>query len=595
MISTKLNYEIMKNNKITKILIFLLSLGFYSSINTQESQLSIEELRELESQKQEQSIIKDEEKFLEIQTTVKRDPEEDDCLDCIYGYELFDETPTTFALSTNVPVPQEYVMAPGDKIKIEYFGSNSDKSELYISRSGELNLPLLGPINISGLDFNYAKKLIENKVKNELIGTDVFISLAEMRSINVYAVGAAYKPGTYTLGALSSLTSVIFSTGGPSREGSLRNIQLKRDGKIIQTYDFYDLLLKGDTSSDVRLLDGDTIYYPLIESSARVDGAVMRAGLFEVLPGDTIETLIDFSGLRNRNLVKLEYSYFDELTESRKADSLKVDAETLQKKVFNGDSINVINSSQLEFSNVLLKGEFVYPGYYDISSNLTILDVIEKAGGFTDSAYPEASVFTRESIKDQQKESYIKTAENLEKSLIDAVSTGNQIEGEAYEAIVAFINNLKETEPAGRQVVSVDEYSLKTDPRLNFQLQDGDVLYIPKRSSSVAVVGEVLNSTTHLFSNDLTVMDYIELSGGLTDGADPSKIFVIFPSGQAVTFQRKLFQSDLSQRLIPGSTIVVSRNPDPFNWLKLASVISPVLSDLAVSAAAIAAISDNNN
>ena len=103
-----------------------------------------------------------------------------------------------------------------------------------------------------------------------------------------------------------------------------------------------------------------------------------------------------------------------------------------------------------------------------------------------------------------------------------------------------------------------------------------------------------MNSSTHLFSSDLSVADYLELSGGVTDGADPSKIFVILPNGQSTPYQQRLVQDDLNTLLLPGSTIVVSRNPDPFNWLRLASVITPILSDLAVSAAAIAAISDNN-
>ena len=166
------------------------------------------------------------------------------------------------------------------------------------------------------------------------------------------------------------------------------------------------------------------------------------------------------------------------------------------------------------------------------------------------------------------------------------------IDGEAYTAISAFIERLREIEPTGRRVVSIDPYTLSSDPKFNFTMQDGDVLSIPKRSSSISVVGEVLNSTTHIYDEDLAVQDYIGLSGGITDGADRSKIFVIMPNGQAVIYKKRLFQDDISNSLLPGSTIVVSRNPDPFNWLRLTSIITPVLSDLAVSAAAISAINN---
>jgi protein involved in polysaccharide export with SLBB domain len=123
-------------------------------------------------------------------------------------------------------------------------------------------------------------------------------------------------------------------------------------------------------------------------------------------------------------------------------------------------------------------------------------------------------------------------------------------------------------------------------------MQNGDKLVIPQRSSAVSVVGEVLNSTTHIYDENLSVQDYIQLSGGYTDGADLSKIFVILPNGQSILYKKRLFQDDISRSLLPGSTVVVSRNPNPFNWLGLTAVITPILSDLAVSAAAIAAITD---
>jgi len=599
----KQSLKIMKNNykllrkfiNISANIVFLCCMFLFSSLKAAPTP---EQIRELEELKLGTPVIKEEEKFLELQTSVVRqkdeDEEDEDCKDCIYGYELFEEVPTTFALSSNMPIPKDYVIGPGDKLKIEYYGNNQDQYEGYVSRSGFFKLPILGPVNLLGLEFSKAEDLIKAKVSNELIGTEVFLSLSELKSINVYVVGAAYKPGTYTVGGLASLTNIIFSTGGPNKVGSLRNIQLKRNGNIVTTFDFYDLLLKGDTSNDKRLQDGDTVYYPLIENTIRIDGAVQRPGRFEIETGDTISVAFGFSGLTSRLDQKIELSRFVSSKGKREVQIFEINDETNQIALQEGDSINVLSSSNQFASNVYLSGEFLYPGYYDISSGDRVSDIIEKAGGFTDNAYPEGAVFTRESVREQQKESYIKTAQNLERSLVDAISSGNQIDGEAYAAISQFIERLKEQDPIGRQVASVDEYSLKSDPSYDFTLQDGDTLYVPKRSSSVSVVGEVLNSTTQIYRNNLTVQDYIELSGGTTDGADLSKIFVILPNGQAVIYKRKLFQEDLDDTLLPGSTIVVSRNPDPYNWFKLASVITPVLSDLAVSAAAIATISDNN-
>ena len=142
-----------------------------------EDELTIEEIQELQEARLGETVVKEEEKFLEIQTSVTKKDEEEPCTTCIYGYELFNDIPTTFALSTNVPIPQDYTLGPGDKLKIEYFGNNKDKKEEYISRNGNIKLPLLGPLNIAGQSMQAAEKLINKKVSEELIGTEVYINI----------------------------------------------------------------------------------------------------------------------------------------------------------------------------------------------------------------------------------------------------------------------------------------------------------------------------------------------------------------------------------------------------------------------------------
>ena len=158
--------------------------------------------------------------------------------------------------------------------------------------------------------------------------------------------------------------------------------------------------------------------------------------------------------------------------------------------------------------------------------------------------------------------------------------------------ISAFIKKLKEFQPIGRQEIDADLLILKTDPVLNLTLQDGDELYVPKRPISITVVGEVLNATSLTYSENLSLEDYIKMAGGMTAGADRERIFIIFPNGSSVPSKRVLFSRNASASLMPGSIIVVSRDPDPFNWLMVSTVITPVLSDLAMSAAAIAAINN---
>ena len=207
---------------------FLLLLFFSNSTFTKD-EVTVEEIRELEELKAGNPVIKEEEKFLEIQTSVIRDEDEDECESCIYGYDLFKKTPTTFALSSNMPVPNDYILGPGDKLRIEYFGSTQEVFDGFVTRNGAIMLPILGPVSIAGLQLQNAESLIRKKVSEELIGTEVYVSISELRSMNIYVVGAAYKPGTFTVSSLASLTNIIFATGGPNEEGSLRKIKVKRN------------------------------------------------------------------------------------------------------------------------------------------------------------------------------------------------------------------------------------------------------------------------------------------------------------------------------------------------------------------------------
>ena len=152
------------------------------------------------------------------------------------------------------------------------------------------------------------------------------------------------------------------------------------------------------------------------------------------------------------------------------------------------------------------------------------------------------------------------------------------------------ISKLRNENPPGRMVVNLDRLALKSDPIINFPVQNGDKLFIPKRPSSVSIVGEVLNSATVGFDPKLSVDQYIDLAGGLKDTADNDRIFIILPDGKSELVRKSLFSSN--KTIMPGSTIVISRDSRPFDAISLTQIITPILADLATSAAAIAAISD---
>ena len=356
------------------------------------------------------------------------------------------------------------------------------------------------------------------------------------------------------------------------------------------------MVLKGDTSKDIRLEQGDTIFIPLRSSSARIVGAIPRNGLYEFKEGETIQDLINFGGGVGPN-TKIELSRVSKSSEKRDFTFVDAtDSSQLAVELRGGDQINIIISSSIIPKNVELIGEFVYPGFYGLNEGETILQLIERAGGFKKTAYTPGTIFKRRAVAQQQKKAFLLTADALERSLVDSVTSGTTVDGEAYESLSAFITKLRAVEPEGRQIIEMDILKMKRDPMLNIVLQNGDILEVPSRSVTVNVSGEVLNSSSHLYKEGLTVSDYINLSGGMTRGADKNRIFIIQPDGNAIPINDKLFSKGMRSRsesnILPGSTIVVTRNPDPFDGLKLAAILTPILADLAISAASIAAIKD---
>ena len=299
-----------------------------------------------------------------------------------FGYDLFIDAPTTFAPATDIPIPPDYIIGPGDNIKIIYFGNKNQKTTLQVNREGEIFFPELGPISVAGLTFSEMKKSINEIVSKQFIGTQINISLGELRSINVFLLGEVFQPGLYTISSLSTLTNAIFSSGGIRSKGSLRNIQLKRKGQVISTFDFYDLLLQGDTSKDSTLMPGDVIFIPPVSKTVAIAGEVRRAGIYELKDDETIEDLIRFSGsfTPKADLKSIEIQSIDTgnngftLNEFNFISSGKED-----RALKNGDLINIFPVIDSMNNAVLISGHAQKPGFYPWKKGLSLGDIIQSA------------------------------------------------------------------------------------------------------------------------------------------------------------------------------------------------------------------------
>ena len=519
---------------------------------------------------------------------------EDYCPECIYGFNFFEYAPTTFAPVDNTPVTPGYILGPGDKIMVNFYGSKEKKLEATISREGKVVLPFIGPINFLGLTFEQASRLLSKTVETELIGTSVDLSLSKLRSIGVYILGEAYKPGRYVMSGLSTVSNALFVSGGVNEQGSLRNIKVRRNNNVIKTYDFYDILLKGSLESDVILQDGDVIFIPFIENSVIIGGAFKRPHRYEIVDGETISDAISLAGGFNSEVYgspELELSSIDPSSAKRNLTYIS-STDNLDRLLKNGDVINISSVAGISPKSIQVSGEIKNPGEYSIQPGDTIRDIILRAGGYTDQSFFQGAVFLREDVAKAQKIAFERAADELENTIVDVITkdTIDTITEFTLLPVSNLISKLRAEEPPGRMVVNLDLLALKTDPILNFPVQNGDKLFIPNRPSSVSIVGEVLYGATVGFNPDLTVDEYISLAGGMKDTADKDRTFIIFPDGKSQLVKKSFFSS--SKEIIPGSTIVISRDSRPFDAISLTQIITPILADLATSAAAIAAISD---
>jgi polysaccharide export outer membrane protein len=296
-----------------------------------------------------------------------------------FGYDLFEGVPSTFAPVSDIQVPIDYIVGPGDTLEVQLFGNESSTYELTVERDGRINFPKLGPIEVSGMTFDTARALIQQRVEKQLIGTRVSVTMGDLRSIRVFVLGEANKPGSYTVSGLSTMTNALFVSGGVKKIGSLRNIQLKRNGRLITTLDLYDLLLRGDTSGDRQLMPGDVIFIPPIGNTVSVDGAVRRPAIYELKQEKTVAQAIAIAGGltpdADATLGQLERILPSRLREMRNIDLTA--AASRDTPLDNGDKLKIPAIRPTLEHSVELTGYVFRPGQFEYHPGLRLSDVLD--------------------------------------------------------------------------------------------------------------------------------------------------------------------------------------------------------------------------
>lgn len=319
-------------------------------------------------QKVEQEKESEQEKLPKVERELKK-----------FGYDLFAGVPTTYTPVNNIPVPSNYIIGPGDTIKVQLYGKENKSHELTVERDGTIQFPELGPINVSGLSYTELKESLSQRISEQYIGVQSNVSLGELRSIQVFVLGESFKPGAYTVSSLSTVMNALYVSGGLTDIGSLRNIQLKRNGQLVSTIDLYDLLLKGDTSDDQRLRSGDVIYIPSAKKTASIAGEVVRPAIYELKGESSIGELVELAG----GLLPSAYESdvrVERFSESGQQTVLDVNLKTSSgksTKIRSGDVVKVYPAVERKENVVELIGHVYRPGLVKWKEGLKLTDVIK--------------------------------------------------------------------------------------------------------------------------------------------------------------------------------------------------------------------------
>jgi polysaccharide biosynthesis/export protein len=324
----------------------------------------------------------------------------------IFGRKLFSGAPSTFAPITTVPVSNDYIIGPGDEIKVLMWGRLDGYYSLEVDNEGVISFPKVGPMTVAGLTFGEVKELI--RVKAEAItGVNVNVSMGKLRTIQVFVLGEVTGPGVYTVSSLATVTNALLASGGPTNLGSLRKVELKRQGKRITVIDLYDFLMKGDTSGDTRLMPGDTIFIPQAGPMVSVSGNVRRPAIYEMTEERTLQGALALAG-GLRPQAYNQRTQIERAFQNRMQIVVDIPYEELAQKkpvpVQDGDLVKVFSILPTTVNAVYLYGNVLRPGDYAFEPGLRLLSVLPDIQSLGIDTYYHYALIKRYHQKDARAE-----------------------------------------------------------------------------------------------------------------------------------------------------------------------------------------------
>jgi polysaccharide export outer membrane protein len=505
----------------------------------------------------------------------------------LYGSDFFNTFQTSF-MPINEPNPDSgYMLDVGDILQVQLVGQNDYIEDFLINSDGSINLPDIGKIVVAGLSLNDTSQLIKSKVNSAFIGTEAFITLSEIRDVNILVTGNAQNPGIYTLTGNSNILHAISAAGGISEFGSLREINLLRDNIIIESLDVYDLLIEGQYNLKKRLRSGDVVFIEARKNIVTIDGAINRPAMYEAFDDQKLKSIIEYANGINRNADLGNISLERLVDGSLKTIPVPNDSYFEAINVQDGDSIYF---REHPYRQAKISGAVLKPGSYTMAAGETISDLIQRAGGYTENAYQFGAIYLNE---DAKKVNELSKDILYQEFLDNIIAAAQQNIGADLTPIVLLTEELNNTDPNGRVVID-----LLNDSTLDlYGIKEGDELFIPEQNYVVYVYGEISSEGAVMYSENKDVEYFVEKSGGYKRFADNESIYILHPNGESQLYRskRNIFesrpQSDI--KIYPGSIIFVPRELDDSTPRRLAAqAYVSILGNLGIALASLSAIND---
>ena len=504
-----------------------------------------------------------------------------------FGADFFSSIQSTFLPIAEPNPGASYILDRGDELTVQTVGGmQPSTTRIRIRRDGAIHIDNVGKITVAGLSLEKATDLLKNRIEKASIGVEAFISLSAVRELSALIIGDVTNPGMYVLAGGSTPLSLIHVAGGINSVGSYRKISHKRENKLIQTIDLYDVLFLGDTQFKHPLRSGDVLIVHPMLANVKVSGDISNPAIYELdTEKEGIADLMRFVGLRGGSSATDKELVISGIRDNKFFRQQGKYSEVLQTKLKDGDSIGVLGyePNLKGLQTIVVNGEVNKPGSYLIEDGVTLSQVIKMAGGYTDEAYPLGGVLTNYQARAQALSSRQKSYNELVNFLV----TNSTAKTRSFNTsdIMELLSMLERYEPSGRIVTTFNLSEIASNPSIDRRIEDKDTIFIPKFKNDVYVFGEVLSPGSIPYKENFSVYDFIDSSGSFARHADKKHLVVVSPDGQSSGVRSTLFNRNIE--VLPGSVIYVPRKLGELNGLDFATGVAPVVSSLALTLASL--------